>query len=110
LKGDYSFIPESIEGMETNPKFKGVKCYGKDLRNYNPMDGWSRIELKWVIDAYQQFPRKEAFFTAYFDKLAGTDALRKQIIDNISEEEIRSSWAPGIHDFMERRKEYLLYP
>ena len=35
---------------------------------------------------------------------------RQQIIDGKSEEEIRASWEPGLSQYKEMRKKYLLYP
>jgi uncharacterized protein YbbC (DUF1343 family) len=110
LPGSYSFIPESIEGMEMHPKFKGITCYGEDLRDYVPAGGWNRMEIKWVLDAYAKFPDKENFFRPFFDLLAGTDAFRKQIIEGWTEEEIRKSWQPGLEAYRLVREEYLLYP
>lgn len=110
LPGSYSFIPESIEGMEMHPKFKGITCYGEDLRDYVPAGGWNRMEIKWVLDAYAKFPDKENFFRPFFDLLAGTDAFRKQIIEGWTEEEIRKSWQPGLEAYRLVREKYLLYP
>ena len=53
---------------------------------------------------------KENFFTPYFEKLAGTDELRKQIEEGKSEEQIRESWQPELRKYREIRKKYLLYP
>ena len=109
LKGSFSFVPKSIEGMEMNPKFKGITCYGEDLRDFEPSGGWTQLELRWLIDAYNKFPDKEHFFTAYFDKLAGTDELRKQLIQGKSEKQIRESWQEDLQEYMILRKKYLLY-
>lgn len=110
LPGSYSFVPESIEGMEMHPKFKGITCHGEDLRDFVPADGWNRLEIKWVLDAYAKFPDKENFFRPFFDLLAGTDAFREQIIAGWTEEEIRNSWQPGLEAYRQVRGKYLLYP
>ena len=52
---------------------------------------------------------KDKFFNDFFDKLAGTDQLRKQIIAEKSEGEIRSSWKKELDTFKLTRKKYLLY-
>jgi uncharacterized protein YbbC (DUF1343 family) len=49
------------------------------------------------------------FLSHFFDKLAGTDKLRKQIQANWSVEEIRKSWQPGLQSYLAKRKKYLLY-
>ncbi|MFY7910209.1 MAG: DUF1343 domain-containing protein, partial [Emticicia sp.] len=42
--------------------------------------------------------------------LAGTEKFKQQIIDGVSEAEIRKSWEPGLSDFKALRKKYLIYP
>ncbi|RUA28039.1 MAG: DUF1343 domain-containing protein, partial [Bacteroidetes bacterium] len=49
------------------------------------------------------------FFTSFFDKLAGTDQLRKQIIEGKTEDEIRESWQKDLDKFKKIRSKYLLY-
>lgn len=53
---------------------------------------------------------RQAFFTGYFNRLAGTDQLKKQIINGESVENILASWEPGLQQFMKIRSKYLLYP
>ena len=64
-----------------------------------------------MLNAYQCTPDKSTFFTnaAFFDKLAGTDQLRKQIIQGLTEEQIRASWQADLDRFKEVRAKYLLY-
>mgnify|MGYP005854992115 CR=1 FL=1 len=109
LPGSFSFVPEGIEGMSMYPKLKGETCYGEDLRGFVPDEGWSRIELRWLLDAYQKFPDKKNFFLPFFESLAGTDRLRQQIIAGWSEKQIRASWQKDLEKFREIRKNYLIY-
>ncbi len=109
LKGDFSFTPISIPGVSGNPKFRDQLCYGADLRAYIPLDGWSGINLQWLIDAYEKFPRKDEFFTPYFEKLAGTATLRKQIEAGWDETRIRMSWQEELKIYMKKRESYLIY-
>jgi uncharacterized protein YbbC (DUF1343 family) len=67
------------------------------------------IYLFWIISTYKSAEDKSKFFTPFFEKLAGTDKLRKQIIAGDTEEEIRASWKPGLDAFRAIRKKYLLY-
>jgi uncharacterized protein YbbC (DUF1343 family) len=106
LMGTYSFTPHPKEGA-SKPKLSGEICYGEDLRMESNLN---RVELKWLIDAYMQYPDKDNFFNSYFDKLAGSDALRKAIINKKSESEIRKSWEMDLNEFKRIRKSYLLYP
>lgn len=102
---DFYFTPQSNFGSQ-NPKLKGIKSSGEDLRNYKTIN---RIELKWLIKSYNQFEDKNKFFRNDFDKLAGSSNLKKQIIEGISESEIRDSWQQGLEKFKKIRKKYLLY-
>ena len=52
----------------------------------------------------------EEFFTPFFDKLAGTDELRKQLAQGIEAKTIRASWKQNIESFKRIRAKYLLYP
>ena len=106
LKSNYSFTPKSGEGSKY-PKHKNIECFGTDLRfqdNY-----LTDINLNWIINSYNNCPYKEKFFTNFFDKLAGTDKLRLQIIDGKTEKEIKGSWIEGLDEFKLTRKKYLLY-
>ena len=82
----------------------------------------SGLEIETLIDAYSRFSEynrnatasgisTETFFTRpqFFDKLAGTDALRKQIRTGKTSAEIRQSWQKSLNTFREKRKPYLLY-
>ena len=105
FKGDFSFIPQPNFGSQY-PKLKGVLSYGEDLRNYKTSN---MIELKWLINSFTQINDKNNFFRSDFDKLSGTSNLKKQIIEGLSESEIRDSWKEGLEKFKKIRKKYLLY-
>jgi uncharacterized protein YbbC (DUF1343 family) len=70
----------------------------------------NKIHLKYLIEMYNFFKNKDDFFNAFFDKLAGTDKLRLQIIAGKSEDEIRESWKAKIDEYKKIRIKYLLYP
>ena len=106
FESTFSFVPKANSGSQ-NPKHKGVICYGKDLRITERV---SKIEIKWLIDAYAQYPEKNKFFSSGFSLLAGTKSLEQQIKNNCSENEIRKSWKSGLKKFKKLRKKYLLYP
>ena len=110
-KGTYEFTPKAIKGVSENPKYKGQKCKGIQLtefgKSYMPIH--SKLYLTWLLDFYKESPNKEKFFTPFFDKLAGTDQLRKQIIAQKSIDEIRISWEPALSSYKQMRKKYLLY-
>lgn len=102
---DYTYTPQSMEGAK-NPKHLGKLCYGRDLRNHPKTD---KINLSWLIEAYNNTLDKSQFFNAFFTKLAGTTELQKQIEKGHSEEKIRESWQKNLEKFKTDRAEYLLY-
>lgn len=121
LKGkyDFSFKPQSIKGMSETPLHQDTECYGLDLRKFDMkhIEKEGRIHLKWLIELYNAYPDKARFFDmtqskqmGNFDKLAGTENLKKQIIAGTSEDEIRKSWEPGLGAYKNMRKKYLIYP
>ena len=106
FEGDFSFTPQPNFGAKY-PKLEGEKCKGKNLQTHPRLD---RFELKWLLEAYAQFPQKENFFMARFAYLAGTKKLKEQIIEGWSEMQIRNSWEPQLSQFKSMRKKYLIYP
>jgi len=107
--GEYTFTPQSIKGMDNNPMYKGKTCYGVDLRNEEFEGG---LSLRFIISFFRKsgYNEKEFFLRAnFFDLLAGTDALRLQIIKGFSEEEIRESWKDELREYKIMRKKYLIY-
>ena len=101
----FSFIPKPNFGSQ-NPKLNGIKSNGEDLRDYKT---GNRIELKWLINSYNQIKDKENFFRSDFNKLSGSSKLQDQIKNGIQESIIRDSWLEGLENFKKIRKKYLLY-
>ena len=105
LESDYVFVPQSGPGSK-DPKHENDSCFGVDLRQELPL---SELNLDWLIQAYRESPSKEKFFNNFFDKLAGTDQLRIQIINGKTAQEIRSTWQDDLIRFAEMRRDYLIY-
>ena len=112
--GDYFFTPMPIKGVSENPPQKGLQCRGYNLTDIatEHLDKNNSFNISYILNAYKHFPDKAKFFNAnlFFDKLAGTRQLRKDIIAGKSEQEIRASWQPKLQQFKEIRHQYLLYP
>jgi uncharacterized protein YbbC (DUF1343 family) len=108
-KGRHSFTPVSMTGA-TKPLLEGKTCYGEKMKDEDLKE--HSFTLQPLLQAYQWYPEKEKFFSSpgFFDKLAGTPDLRRQIIAGITEQEIRATWQPELNRFKEIRKRYLLYP
>jgi uncharacterized protein YbbC (DUF1343 family) len=105
LKTDFSFTPIPNFGAK-EPMHKDILCYGEDLTTIKKV---SRLELKWLLKAYANTSDKTVFFNDFFTKLAGTKKLQEQIVNGVSEKEIRKSWEEGLNVFKEIRKKYLIY-
>jgi uncharacterized protein YbbC (DUF1343 family) len=109
-KKSFSFVPKPNIGAK-HPKHQNKICYGVDLTT-NYLNLYEGINISYVIDAYRHYRYKKRFFlkNKFFDKLAGSDRLRKQIIAGISPKDIKQSWKKGLNNFKRVRVKYLLYP
>lgn len=109
----YQFIPMPTLGAK-EPFLKGQVCYGENLSQYP--NELRELNLEWVIKAYNHYENhKKEFFIMdkkgryWFDILAGTDELRKQIIFHKSIEQIRESWQKDLENFEKIRQKYVIY-
>jgi uncharacterized protein YbbC (DUF1343 family) len=108
---EFSFTPVSKPGFSAAPLHMDKICFGLNLAKYadtlllNP-----KLELKWVIMSYNLMPDKKNFFKSnMFDKLTGSSSIRNQIIEGLTEEEIRTTWQADLDEFKKKREQYLIY-
>ena len=104
-KSTFNFTPKPNFGAK-DPLYNGKECFGEDLTAYPKL---TRLELKWLIKAYQNTSDKTKFFNPFFTKLAGTKKLQQQIESGISENKIRKSWKNGLTAFKKMRMKYVIY-
>lgn len=104
-ESDFSFIPMPNIGSKW-PMHQGKVCYGKDLSKIKIP---KKINLKWMIWAYQHHKNKSIFFNKFLEKLIGNSSFRQQIKAGKTAEEIRQTWREGIEDFKKIRTKYLIY-
>lgn len=104
-ENDFSFTPIPNEGAK-DPLYNGTLCFGEDLSNSKRL---KKLELKWLLKAYEETSDKTKFFNSFFIKLAGTKNLQEQIEAGFTEKEIRRTWEEGLDEFKTMRKKYLLY-
>jgi uncharacterized protein YbbC (DUF1343 family) len=116
----FSFTPMPNAGSK-EPKLKNQKCYGWNISGsadqvYKAVNG--KIQLKWLLQAYKAFPKKDSFFIIpksgkeedyFFNKLAGNSQLMQQLKDGKTEAQIRKSWEADLEKFRAIRKKYLIY-
>ncbi len=101
----FNFVPVPNFGAK-EPLYKDEKCFGEDLSNTIKVN---KLDLKWLINAYNITSDKKTFFNTFFTKLAGTKKLQQQIESGMSEFEIQNSWQIGVEKFKEMRSKYLIY-
>ena len=104
--GEFTFTPVSIDGMSKTPPLQDKLCYGRDLRN-EPLT--HQFTLQYLIEAYNKSGMKEKFFNNYFNTLAGTDQLKKMIMEGKTEAEIKASWTADLEKYKALRAKYLIY-
>lgn len=105
IKSDFSFIPRPTESNKS-PLQNGKKCFGEDLRNVVPKNGFN---LEYLLKAYKSLGNNFVTSISFFDRLAGTDILRIQMMSGKSESQIRDSWQDGLNEYRKIREKYLIY-
>ena len=105
----YQFTPRPNFGAK-DPFLNGKLCYGENLLDYP--QNLRTLNIDWLLKAYSNYknPTQDFFLkNLFFDKLAGTDELRKQIVAGKSAVEIKDSWKKGLEDFQKIRTKYVMY-
>lgn len=110
--GSYFFTPKSIPGVSEHPPFESQVCYGSNLTGFaeNFLKNDHHFNILYMVGMYDMFKDSTGFFNSYFDKLAGNERLRNDIMNRVPESEIRKSWESDLTAFRQLRKKYLLYP
>ena len=65
-----------------------------------------------ILLLYKNYKNKDQNFflkNLFFDKLAGSDELRKQIFSGKTADEIKNSWKKDLEDFHRIRAKYVIY-
>lgn len=105
----FQFTPKPNFGAK-DPFLNGKLCYGENLSNKN-LD-LRELDISWLVNAYKNYknPTQDFFLkNLFFDKLAGSDELRKQLIAGKSAEEIKISWKSDLEKFQKIRVKYVIY-
>lgn len=109
MTGPYSFTPRSMKSAP-NPPCKDKLCHGYDLSGI-PVGKLKemKIDLSYVIEAYNNSKLGDKFFTSFFELLVGVDYVRTMIKEGKSAEEISLMWQDDVARYKEQRRPYLLY-
>lgn len=105
-----SFAPHSIPGVASQPKYEGRVCTGVFLKVDDP-ETFRPIEtgLAVISTLRKHYPNVHRWHDTHFDRLLGTDTVRKQIEAGDGPAEILDSWAAPLRKFDEIRKRAMLY-
>ena len=105
----FEFTPKPNYGAK-DPFLNGKLCYGENLSEKN-LD-LRELNIDWLLKAYKNYknPTQDFFLkNLFFDKLAGSDELRKQIVAGKSASEIKNSWKSDLEKFQKIRAKYIIY-
>ena len=94
-------------------KYAGQHCHGvwvipTNSKTFQPF----RTGIALVKTVHDMYPDKFEFrpgAPSFFDQLAGTDSVRKGILDGKSVSYIERQWQDGLNAFMHVRARYLMY-
>lgn len=113
LPGVY-FRPLSYKpyyGEQLGKQLSGVQIHITDSKTAN----LTNINIHIIEALIALYPDKNPFLladssrNAMFDKVMGTDDVRKKLSNGATASSVVASWEKGIAEFMKLRKKYLLY-
>lgn len=106
---NYSFTPQSTSGAK-NPPQLGRLCHGMNLSELSEEEIRKKgVDLSYLIDAYRNLNMDDYFFRPFFERLIGTDYVRKMIEQGKDADEIKAMWKEDVEKFKVQRRPYLLY-
>jgi len=111
--GNTVFTPKKIPGIADDPPYEGKECRGVLLTEFcnHYLVNSKQLYIDWLL-LFQKSNTKENgefFITSSFDRLAGTDQLRKQIMEGKSTAEIKETWKADLEKFKIIRSKYIMY-
>jgi uncharacterized protein YbbC (DUF1343 family) len=106
--GKYTFTPVPKPGS-INPPLKGQLCYGIDL-SMVPAENLG-FSLKYIMAFLAKAKIKKEYINniSHFDRLAGSDTLRKQLLAGFSEKKIKETWQKDLSKYKKIREKYRIY-
>jgi uncharacterized protein YbbC (DUF1343 family) len=108
-----SFTPESIDGMASNPDWKGEEVHGVKYKITDP-DAIEPVAAGvHVLHAfYKNAPsdqREDFLRKGTLQRLAGTNRLYDMLTAGSSAEEIIESWKAEVNEYEQMRRDHFLY-
>ncbi len=103
------FTPVSIPNVAPHPEYEGRPCRGFRLI-INDRNVLRPVSFAiYLLAAAHKYYADSLRFTPGFDRLAGTNTLKQQILEGTPAKEIIASWQRDLNRFKAKRKKYLLY-
>jgi uncharacterized protein YbbC (DUF1343 family) len=104
-----AFTPIDIKEMASNPKYKGIECYGisisvTDRKKFESV----KFGIK-LVYALKKLYKEFEFRESSFERLSGSKELLKQIKAGIQPDDIFKTWKSGLDNFIKTREKYLIY-
>ncbi len=104
------FTPKSLPGKALHPKYENETCHGltlhvTDRRAFQPFLTGVRI----VQSIHELYPRQLQWRAKHFDRLVGSDNLRKAISQNQDLTALIKTWQEQVKAFQKLREKYELY-
>ncbi len=102
------FSPKEFKPMAS--KFQNEKCFGCEIiiTNRNKIDAfYTGVAIVNTIS--RMYPENFQWKITHFDRLCGTDTIRKTIESRQPVTELRNHWRKEISEFKKIRKQYLIY-
>ncbi|NLN19980.1 MAG: DUF1343 domain-containing protein [Firmicutes bacterium] len=95
--------------IPTFHKYQGELCSGvhlhvTDREAFDPI----RTTLH-LISVIKELHPEQFEFRSYFDRLTGTDTVRRQLESGTDVDSIVDSWSPDLERFLRLREKYLIY-
>ena len=104
---------EPVRFTPTSPgdgKFDGVEAQGVRLiatsEEYDP----THAALALLVETHRMSGSNWGWLESHFDRLAGTDLLRRAIDEGANVDELREGWDEALEEFDQVRERYLIYP
>ena len=111
----YGFEGVGFEAVTFTPtdagdgKFEGEQVQGVRLVHESTNYDASKTAVAMLLEAYALSSDNWAWREVYFDRLAGTDALRLGIEAGRDLAALTAAWDEGVRDFERLRRPYLIY-
>ena len=108
-----NFIPESIEGMAANPRFKGKEMRGvrltvNDFQLFDPLAAGVHV-VHAFYNAAPDSVKGDLINQRWMGLLAGTNRLTEALEQGLTPAQIINGWEEEVQAFKAKRRVYLLY-